>query len=1387
MTTRHRNANVDPQLMKVNITSSGAAMYVTFKKADYQYPPYRIENRTLATPFRFCQQQINLWRIVEPLKTEAYGWDDPQREDKHIIINIMGQSETFRYDIDESGESKTLKYKQNNTMFELHVGVQMFGPTKVLIISDFRIPRQQDASMLKLKNPVNLSKILRDGKLVVQQRLKYLDSQIDTLDKKIANFSAQQQTALQGKDNDRTQKLIIQVVEARNLVQTSVFSGQADPYVELVLRSKASYKEKGKAKHYSKTKVMKGTRNPVWNTEFVFEGHANDFYALGMDVRDKGLVTDTFMGGATIKLTGLLDHPGRTMDQWIRLKGTQQTKSLTKNGDVHLKITFAKSESAAIDHDITRCVKQKAIYRTVQMSVLEEIRKRQEMDPDLLPKQNRHRIAVKFTENLYGSCFDERQHELFFIIRCGNESRRVGFNDNLFDNDRDQFDILEDFYVAQKWLLRRIKMELWVQTKAQSEEEEMKDVDPLYHNKNTEESVFEFLGLFTLPHDEFLEEWKEEEPQNRKKKKKKKDTKSKKISNSQFDYAAGNANYQQIRFVTKNIHLSRDVNQYLSTLKITVSWTQKVAPPSSMRFNTSLRAAMPDFGLSVIDGTPREILYVSCHDIDVLLKQSVEATTVNFLLDNFQIDVQRYSARYCSLLAPEPVALEDRKAFVHIAVNLANIADADNLRVIQYFSLLIQKFQLNVEEKLLWDLFAFGAEFASQQSKEAYSLEYARSVALYDSARYLELVPPPPTKFFFKGMIIQPLAIDFSLSVDSSSRPVTSASNPAMKLTKLVINTIINMVGNQDAVPLCLNALAVDDAYGDIQTLFVPIIQHYRNQGLAEAYKFIGGLDIIGNPVQLVGNLGSGVRDFFYEPINGITESPDAFVRGLGKGTGSLVSGVIGGVFGSVSKVTGTLGKIATDATFDEDAISERRIDAAKNQPQHVGDGLAKGGVSIFRGIWGGVTGIVTQPIKEVKKKGAMGLGTGIGKGLAGLVMKPVAGVLDAATNITAGIANTPDALMQKTVIPVQRRRLPRSLQRHQPLGPYKKKQALGSLIVWSLEEEGLDGRHLGGLNAEGIIDLREREKIMFQQIIDDGRKLVCGTNYRFFSVNILKTVYINEWDTDAREIAQVHHIWKATYGVKHTRNPNRERDVTKKVKAAFKKTSSMHTLPIKQFQPMHSPQMFGDPAPREKKVLKIIYTSTAITEKSALSSLFNDVVDAVTFESESSNMEEFDCLLSSRVVAKVTQNANNVMIEYYQYYTPSKITNMKGYNMTRVNLEAKTKQIQIECANKIEADKLVKKVSKYLQKINPQIVRATMGYATQWRDCTPRMKEIADKRDLSRLRPQDDLAHHLQVQKDKDSEYRQTLVVTYKSTLGQKERERTKLFQDGTDQVELD
>lgn len=198
----------------------------------------------------------------------------------------------------KKSKSKTniIRYKENNHEFVLEVAVQMFGPTKVLIVSDFKIPKQEDSSMLKLKNPVNLSRIFRDEKLVVQKRLKYLQQQTEAVQQELQQLMMKR-TSLRTSESQGTiqirQRLIIQVVEARNLVQTGVFSGTSDPYVEIALHSKQSFKQQKKPRHFAKTERMRNTRNPVWNKEFIFDGNQDEFYALGLDVKDKGLFRDS--------------------------------------------------------------------------------------------------------------------------------------------------------------------------------------------------------------------------------------------------------------------------------------------------------------------------------------------------------------------------------------------------------------------------------------------------------------------------------------------------------------------------------------------------------------------------------------------------------------------------------------------------------------------------------------------------------------------------------------------------------------------------------------------------------------------------------------------------------------------------------------------------------------------------------------------------------------------------------------------------------------------------------------------------------------------------------------------------------------------------------------
>ena len=75
---------------------------------------------------------------------------------------------------------------------------------------------------------------------------------------------------------------------------------------------------------------------------------------------------------------------------------------------------------------------------------------------------------------------------------------------------------------------------------------------------------------------------------------------------------------------------------------------------------------------------------------------------------------------------------------------------------------------------------------------------------------------------------------------------------------------------------------------------------------------------------------------------NGLVESPEAFARGLQRGTGALVGGVVGGVFDSAAGVVKTVNNAAITLGADARYRAERR---ARHARLAAGDGGALGGL----------------------------------------------------------------------------------------------------------------------------------------------------------------------------------------------------------------------------------------------------------------------------------------------------------------------------------------------------------------------------------------------------------------------------------------------------------
>jgi hypothetical protein len=66
----------------------------------------------------------------------------------------------------------------------------------------------------------------------------------------------------------------------------------------------------------------------------------------------------------------------------------------------------------------------------------------------------------------------------------------------------------------------------------------------------------------------------------------------------------------------------------------------------------------------------------------------------------------------------------------------------------------------------------------------------------------------------------------------------------------------------------------------------------------------LGSAEFLGNPISIMSNIGTGVKDFFYEPIAGIVHGPKEFGKGITKGSKSLAKKSVYSLFSGGSKLT---------------------------------------------------------------------------------------------------------------------------------------------------------------------------------------------------------------------------------------------------------------------------------------------------------------------------------------------------------------------------------------------------------------------------------------------------------------------------------------------------
>lgn len=457
-------------------------------------------------------------------------------------------------------------------------------------------------------------------------------------------------------------------------------------------------------------------------------------------------------------------------------------------------------------------------------------------------------------------------------------------------------------------------------------------------------------------------------------------------------------------------------------------------------------------GLSIIDNTPQELIYVSGSGILVDFSTSIHETRLEARLFRFQVDNQLLSASHPVFLSRTPSSPQEADYF-HFSMVKSN--HYHSIDFYHYFAMRVQEMDIKMDDDIMNRLLSFfNVEFDTEAEFDPFD----------EKEDTTDLMEPGEgaKKLYFVMFHLNPIKCNLTFTYSNRDQEEQGAATNglggdeeagAFNPVKTVLNAIGVTVANVEDAPISLNTLFLQHAFHTRPEFFSRITKHYYVQLLTEVYKVVLSFDIIGNPASMVHNLGTGVHDFFYEPAQGLVQSPKEFVVGLGKGSTSLAKHSVKSIFGTASAITNSISKGVAHLAMDKEYVRQRER-SGREKPRHVGQGFVLGVEELSTGLYQGLTGVWTAPISGARSKGLGGLVKGVGKGMIGAAVKPGVGLFDLATRTTQGIRNTATYFDKD----VHRLRAPRGFGPDRVLTAYNLEKAIGQSLLRTID----DGAYVG-------------------------------------------------------------------------------------------------------------------------------------------------------------------------------------------------------------------------------------------------------------------------------------------------------------------------------------
>ncbi|XP_015087740.1 uncharacterized protein LOC107031055 isoform X1 [Solanum pennellii] len=408
------------------------------------------------------------------------------------------------------------------------------------------------------------------------------------------------------------------------------------------------------------------------------------------------------------------------------------------------------------------------------------------------------------------------------------------------------------------------------------------------------------------------------------------------------------------------------------------SVSEQTLSNSESEFHVIVEVA--ELGLSVIDHTPEEILYLSVQSLVLSYSTGLGfgVSRLKVRMRGIQVDNQLPLTPTPVLFRPQRVGQENDYVLKFSLTQQSN----GSLDLCAYPYIGFQgpensAFLIKIHEPIIWRLHGM--------------IQQTNLTRLYDTETTSVSVDP----IIQIGVLnISEVRLKVSMIMSPTQRPVGVLGFWASLMTAL---------GNTENMTVRINQRFVENICTRHSVMIGSAIANVKKDLLSQPLQLLSGLDILGNASSALGHMSKGVAAL----------------------------------------------------SMDKKFIQSRQKQESKGV-EDFGDVIREGGGAFAKGLFRGVTGILTKPLEGAKASGVEGFVQGVGKGLIGAAAQPVSGVLDLLSKTTEGA----NAMRMKIASAIAsedqllRRRLPRVISGDNLVRPYDEYKSQGQAIL-QLAESG--------------------------------------------------------------------------------------------------------------------------------------------------------------------------------------------------------------------------------------------------------------------------------------------------------------------------------------------